>query len=77
MTFGKEIIIIELIGIIAFAISGAIVAIKKRFDLFGIIVLVVNLTASTGGSFRLLGRPSCAPSNNLQSINGATATAEA
>lgn len=34
-------------------------------------------TTPTGGSFRLLGRPSCAPSNNLQSINGATATAEA
>ena len=29
MTFGIEIMIIELIGIIAFAISGAIVGIKK------------------------------------------------
>lgn len=51
MTFGKEIIIIELIGIIAFAISGAIVAIKKHFDLFGIIVLGV-ITAVGGGALR-------------------------
>ena len=39
MTFGIEIFITEIIGIIAFAISGAIVGIKKHFDLFGIIVL--------------------------------------
>lgn len=51
MTFGTEIIIIELIGIIAFAISGAIVAIKKNFDLFGIIVLGV-ITAVGGGALR-------------------------
>ena len=51
MTFGKEIIIIELIGIIAFAISGAIVGIKKHFDLFGIIVLGV-ITAVGGGALR-------------------------
>ena len=51
MTFGTEIIIIELIGIIAFAISGAIVAIKKNFDVFGIIVLGV-ITAVGGGAMR-------------------------
>lgn len=51
MTFGTEIIIIELIGIIAFAISGAVVAIKKKFDLFGIIVLGV-ITAVGGGAIR-------------------------
>ena len=51
MTFGTEIIIIELIGIIAFAISGAIVAIKKNFDVFGIIVLGV-ITAVGGGALR-------------------------
>lgn len=51
MTFGKEIIIIELIGIIAFAISGAIVAIKRNFDIFGIIVLGV-ITAVGGGAIR-------------------------
>lgn len=51
MTFGNEIIIIELIGIIAFAISGAIVAIKRNFDIFGIIVLGV-ITAVGGGALR-------------------------
>lgn len=51
MTFGIEILIIELIGIVAFAISGAIVAIKKNFDLFGIIVLGV-ITAVGGGAIR-------------------------
>ena len=51
MTFGIEIMIIELIGITAFAISGAIVGIKKRFDIFGIIVLGV-ITAVGGGMLR-------------------------
>lgn len=51
MTFGIEILIIELIGIIAFAISGAIVGIKKRFDIFGVIVLGV-ITAVGGGALR-------------------------
>ena len=51
MTFGTEILIIELIGIIAFAISGALVAMKKHFDLFGIIVLGV-MTAVGGGAVR-------------------------
>lgn len=51
MTFGIEIMIIELIGIIAFAISGAIVGIKKSFDIFGIIVLGV-ITAVGGGALR-------------------------
>ncbi len=43
--------IIESIGIIAFAITGAIVAIKKGFDIFGIIVLGV-ITAVGGGAIR-------------------------
>ncbi len=51
MHFGLEILIIELIGIIAFAVSGAVVAIKKRFDLFGVIVLGV-MTAVGGGALR-------------------------
>lgn len=29
-------------------------------------------TSSTGGSFKMLGSPCCAPSNNLISINGTT-----
>ena len=51
MTFGIEIFIAEIIGIIAFAISGAIVGIKKQFDIFGIIVLGV-ITAVGGGALR-------------------------
>ena len=51
LTFGIEIMIIELIGIVAFAISGAIVGIKKGFDIFGIIVLGV-ITAVGGGAVR-------------------------
>lgn len=49
--------IIELIGIIAFAISGAMVAIQKKLDLFGVIVLGIT-TALGGGVIRdlLLGR---------------------
>ena len=32
-------------------------------------------TTPTGGSFRMLGRPACAPNNNLQSIVGGSAAA--
>lgn len=32
-------------------------------------------TTPTGGSFNLLGRPSCAPSNNLAAIDGTAPTA--
>ncbi len=31
-------------------------------------------TSATGGSFRLLGKPCCAPNNNLAAINGEAAT---
>jgi len=43
--------IIEIIGTIAFAISGAIVAIKKNMDIFGVLVLGVT-TAVGGGMIR-------------------------
>lgn len=43
--------IIEVIGTIAFASSGAMVAVRKRLDLFGIIVLGV-ITAVGGGMLR-------------------------
>lgn len=33
----------------------------------------VVVTNATGGSFRLLGQPACAPNNNLSAINGTTA----
>ena len=39
--------IIEIIGTIAFASSGAMVAIRKRLDLFG--VLVLGATTAVGG----------------------------
>ena len=45
------IFIVEIIGTIAFASSGAMVAIRKRLDLFGIIVLGV-ITAVGGGMLR-------------------------
>ncbi|MEG1742232.1 MAG: trimeric intracellular cation channel family protein, partial [Acetivibrio sp.] len=49
--------IIELIGIVAFAISGAMVGVQKKLDIFGIIVLGIT-TALGGGVIRdlLLGR---------------------
>ena len=43
--------ILDLIGVIVFAISGAIVARDKQFDLFGGIVLA-TVTAIGGGTFR-------------------------
>lgn len=45
------IIFIEYIGIIAFAISGALSGIKNRYDLLGVIILGV-LTATGGGVIR-------------------------
>ena len=38
---------LEILGIIAFSISGALVAIRRRFDIFG--VVVVGLTTAIGG----------------------------
>ncbi len=51
MEFGIEIFIIEIIGIIAFTISGVIVAFKKRFDLLGVVTLG-TITAVGGGALR-------------------------
>lgn len=42
---------IEIVGIIAFAISGALEGIKSRLDLLGVIVLGI-VTATGGGVFR-------------------------
>lgn len=36
----------------------------------------VVMTNSTGGSFKLLGRPACAPNTDLASINGGATAAE-
>ncbi len=43
--------IFELVGTVAFAVSGAMVAIKKKVDIFGVIVLSV-MTALGGGIVR-------------------------
>ena len=44
-------IVFDIMGTIAFAISGAMVAIEKRMDIFGIMVLAL-LTAVGGGMVR-------------------------
>ena len=52
MTFEKLIgLIFEMVGTVSFAISGALVAIKKRVDIFGVVVLSV-MTALGGGIVR-------------------------
>lgn len=43
--------IFDILGTIAFAVSGAITAVKKRMDIFGVIVLAV-MTAAGGGVIR-------------------------
>ena len=45
------VLIIELIGTIAFSISGAMVGIRKKMDIFGVLVLGV-VTAVGGGMMR-------------------------
>lgn len=42
-----SILILELIGTVAFSISGAMIAIQKRMDIFGVIIL--GLTTAVGG----------------------------
>ena len=44
-------IVFDIMGTIAFAVSGAMVAIEKRMDIFGIMVLAL-LTAVGGGMVR-------------------------
>ncbi len=51
MDFDSLYYIMEIIGTIAFASSGALVAIRKGMDFFGIIVLAI-ITAIGGGVFR-------------------------
>lgn len=43
--------VIELIGVIAFSVSGAMVAIRRKTDLFGVMLLAI-LTAMGGGLLR-------------------------
>lgn len=58
MDFGLIFTIIEHIGVIAFAISGALVAIDKEMDLLGVIILAF-ITSFGGGIMRdlILGLP--------------------
>ena len=43
---------LELVGICAFASSGALLAIRKNFDVVGIVVLA-TLTAPAAGSYEM------------------------
>ena len=43
--------ILEYIGVFAFAVSGAIVAIEEEFDVFGIYIIAI-ITAMGGGVLR-------------------------
>ena len=63
-------IIFELIGVMAFAVSGALVGMKKELDLFGVVFLS-TITAVGGGIFRdiLIGiNPPTAFINPISSI---------
>ena len=51
ITTENVLIILEIIGTIAFAISGALVAVKVRYDVFGVAV-VGAITAVGGGIMR-------------------------
>ena len=47
MTVENIVFILEIIGVVAFAITGVITALEKKFDIFGAIVL--GVTTSVGG----------------------------
>lgn len=49
--FGQVIFITELIGVVAFAVSGAMLGIEKKLDIFGVMVFAVT-TACGGGVVR-------------------------
>ena len=55
----------ELIGAVAFAISGAMVAVRYRLDLFGVLLLG-GVTALGGGTLRDLLMGSVPPQNVFQ-----------
>ena len=66
----------EVVGTAAFAVSGAMVAISKRVDLFGVLFLGM-ITALGGGCIRdiLLGRTPAAMFSNFTYVTVAIATA--
>ena len=47
----QYIFILEIVGTIAFAISGALVAMKSKMDFFGVVIIGV-ITATFGGIMR-------------------------
>ncbi|HEX2952103.1 MAG TPA: TRIC cation channel family protein, partial [Armatimonadota bacterium] len=51
LEFGSVIFALEIIGVIAFAITGALTAIERDMDIFGILVLAL-ITALGGGIIR-------------------------
>ena len=77
MEYSEYIIfIIEIIGTIAFAISGAMVGIKKHMDLFGVNVLGIT-TAVGGGLIRDLILSKAPPAMFRNKVYALTAIATA
>ena len=70
------VLILELIGTVAFAASGAIIAIRKQMDVFGVCVLGVT-TAVGGGVIRDLILGSTPPATFQNPIYAAVAVAAA
>ena len=46
-TYMEILIVLQIIGTIAFAVSGAVVGIEKKMDIFGVAIL--GLTTAVGG----------------------------
>lgn len=67
------VLILELIGTVAFAASGAIIAIRKKMDIFGVCVLALT-TAVGGGIIRDLMLGVTPPSTFRNPIYALTAT---
>jgi uncharacterized membrane protein YeiH len=68
--------ILELIGTVAFAVSGAVVAIKKETDVFGVVFIAIT-TAVGGGIFRdvLIGNLPPVAFTHYEYVSVATVTA--
>ena len=49
--------ILEYVGTIAFAISGALLAIENKMDILG--VMILGCTTAVGGGLFQIGRASC------------------
>jgi len=51
VTLGAGLHVLDLLGVLAFSLSGALLAVRRRFDLFGVLVLGC-VTAVGGGAIR-------------------------